>query len=129
MFLLLAAGGIAVPVPVNDLLPPTNLQLQSSGARYVNLVWAAGSRAGNSYAVYYKCYLNGVWDGNQIPFLPNDFVVTYYIDDLTANTSYTAYITLVDHQGLDSLPTNTVSFTTARNTETLRMRRTRGYYA
>lgn len=127
MLLLLAAGGIAVPIPSTDITAPTNLQLVTYSHLNANLRWNPSVR-GVWAPNHYRMYVNSVWDGNEIPWIPNDLVVTYYLNPLTPNTAYALYVTAVDQQGIETGPSNTVNFTTPRNSETLRWKRSRGYY-
>lgn len=128
MLLLLFSGGVGVPLPSTDIIAPTNLTLVSYSHLNANLSWTAAVR-GITGVDHYRVYINGVWDNNEVPYIMDDRIVTYYLNPLTPNTSYSVYVTAVDQYGVASNPTNTINFTTPRNSEALRSTRRRGYYA
>jgi hypothetical protein len=108
---------------LNDLL--SHLTVYRYGSNYVELAWEPSVRSTDFGVKAYKVYVNGVWDG--VTINPNYTSSTMNSSklSLTPGTAYSFYVTAVDSANVETLPSNTVNVTTARNVDVGKFKRRR----
>ncbi len=97
-------GNVTPPTPVDTCHAPMQLAASNVTHYSVDLDWAQAGDV-NSWTVYYKEAAAAAW--NTIPATTHPMTIS----DLTAETTYMAYVTAVCEEG-ESEPSNTVTFTT-----------------
>jgi Fibronectin type III domain len=128
LLLFLSGEGVGeVGVPT-DITAPSNLTVYRYGAKYVELSWVPSVRSPDYGVKWYRLYINGVWDGQNIPSVYNTSTMNADKLTLTPNTAYTFYVTAVDSAGNETAASNTVSITTPRNQDIGTFKFRRYYY-
>lgn len=122
---LLAHLGGTAPATLTDITTPSNLSVYRYGPKYVELMWIPSTRSPTVGVKWYRLYINGTWDGQNIPAVWAASTMNTEKLTLSPNTAYSFYVTAVDSANVETLPSNTVNVTTARNVDVGKFRRRR----
>lgn len=125
---LLAQFGGTEEAALTDILPPENLAVYRYGSKYVELVWDAVDRTPDHGVKWYRLYIDGTWDGINIPAIYNSSTMNADKLTLTPGTAYAFKVTAVDSSDNETDFSNTVSITTPRNTDVGKFKKRRYYY-
>jgi hypothetical protein len=125
---LLAAYIQPSVAPPSDITPPSGLAVYRYGPKYVELTWTPALRGTNYGVKWYRLYINGVWDGQNIPAVWNASTMNSDKLTLTPGTAYSFYVTAVDSGDNETAGSNTVNITTPRSQDVGQFKKRRYYY-